>query len=301
MEATQLAQQFNDARLDLERRGHRVVVRRARAFLEAGELEAAVDFLTRARASMGSDRVVSGLADALRVFQSEGGDAARLVTAPAWVEGQAQERRFSRLVEANLEGAGVGALVGALARQQKALADGEPLAAPPARLIEPSALPPLPRSPAAAALAELDLDDAQAAPIANIFAGRRGRGAVEVTDGLEEKPLVLDETDAPTSPVPVAVATLSAIDTGEPIELPEIESDVQELTPIGLAPEPAPEPLVRSKPAPTTRPMEMPELHAPPELEIAAPPAAKSPIGFFVLLGVLVLVIAGGVFFALKG
>ena len=151
MEATQLAQQFNDARLDLERRGHRVVVRRARAFLEAGELEAAVDFLTRARASMGSDRVVSGLADALRVFQSEGGDAARLVTAPAWVEGQAQERRFSRLVEANLEGAGVGALVGALARQQKALADGEPLAAPPARLIEPSALPPLPRSPAAAA------------------------------------------------------------------------------------------------------------------------------------------------------
>jgi cell division septation protein DedD len=297
MEATQLAQQFNDARLDLERRGHRVVVRRARAFLEAGELDAAVDFLARARASMGSDRVVSGLAEALRVFQSEGGDAARLVTAPAWVEGQAQERRFSRLVESNLEGGGVGALVAALARQQTALAEGEPLAAPPARLVEPSALPPLPRSPAAAALAELELDDAQAAPIANIFAGRRGRGAVEVTDGLEEKPLVLDETDAPTNPVPAVVATLSAIDTGEPIELPEIESDVHELTPIAL--EPAS--LVRAKAAPTTRPMEMPELHAPPELEIAAPPAAKSPIGFFILLGVLVLVIAGGVFFALKG
>jgi hypothetical protein len=38
MQAQTLAEQFNDVSAELERRGHGVVVRRARAFIEAGRV-----------------------------------------------------------------------------------------------------------------------------------------------------------------------------------------------------------------------------------------------------------------------
>ena len=187
MEASTLAQQFNDVSDSLHTRGHRVIVRRVRSFLEAGDTLGAETFLTRAKESLGnSDAGVGALAQSLKGFAAEGGDVSRLVTDPAWVEGTARESRLGRMVDASVGGQDLGGLADQLARQQSALAAGEPLAKVPARQMAPSALPPLPKSAPAG-------EDSRS-PVGNIFANqRRPRAVIEALADLEPKPLDLDD------------------------------------------------------------------------------------------------------------
>ena len=95
MQAQTLAEQFNDVSAELERRGHGVVVRRARAFIEAGRVADAVEFLHRAQASMASDRAVAGLSSGLRAFHEAGADAAALARTTAWREGVEREAQVA--------------------------------------------------------------------------------------------------------------------------------------------------------------------------------------------------------------
>ena len=134
MDSTTLAQNFNDVSEQLQARGHRVIVRRLRGFLEAGDARGAEMFLVRAKDALGNnDAGVGGLAAGLGAFTGAGGDVARLVTEPAWVEGAAKEKRLGRLVESAVSQQSLAGLVDQLARQSRSLASGEPLAAAPSR------------------------------------------------------------------------------------------------------------------------------------------------------------------------
>ena len=221
MDSTTLAQNFNQVSEQLQARGQRVVVRRVRGFLEAGDSRGAEMFLLRAREALGSnDAGVSGLATSLRGFAAAGGDFARLLTEPAWVEGTAKEKHLSRLVDAAVDQQGLAGLVDQLASHQRALAAGEPLP-PPVRQPVPGVMPPLPRiTPAAAA-------DTRA-PLGSIFKPIRARAAVEAEVELESRALDLEEAGQEDfeSAVPAEPAQISRLASpAEPIESPEsIES-----------------------------------------------------------------------------
>ncbi|MCB9534844.1 MAG: hypothetical protein H6704_01120 [Myxococcales bacterium] len=196
MQHAALADRFNAASRGLEAKGHRVVVRRARALLEAGDAAGAIDFLEDAGSRM-VDAELEGLADALRAWQREGGDARALVTVPAWVEGVAHEQRLGRFLAHATANADLGALAARLAEQQAGLASGAPLPAEPPAQVAPDQLPPLPGK---------DVERPGAA-IANIFPdARRPRAAVEAPSDLTERPLDLDGTPA----AEVAPAAVSA-------------------------------------------------------------------------------------------
>ena len=55
MDSTTLAQNFNDVSDQLQARGHRVIVRRLRGFLEAGDARGAELFLVRAKEALGNN------------------------------------------------------------------------------------------------------------------------------------------------------------------------------------------------------------------------------------------------------
>jgi thioredoxin-like negative regulator of GroEL len=107
MQAQTLAEQFNDVSAELERRGHGVVVRRARAFIEAGRVADAVEFLHRAQASMASDRAVAGLSSGLRAFHEAGADAAALARTTAWREGVEREAQVAHAVDTHMSRSGL--------------------------------------------------------------------------------------------------------------------------------------------------------------------------------------------------
>src|SRR5262245_47983141 len=92
MDASDLAQRFNDASQALAERGHRVVVRRARVLLESGNAPAALAFLGRAHETIGAgDDILRQLEAQLRAWLDEGGEPSELTTEPDWVEGAAAE------------------------------------------------------------------------------------------------------------------------------------------------------------------------------------------------------------------
>jgi hypothetical protein len=301
MDATTLAQQINDISEQLQQRGHRVIVRRLRSFLESGDAVGAETFLVRARESLGSnDGGLGGVSAGLSAFTGAGGDVARLVTEPAWVEGAARERRFGRLVDAATAAPGLAGLADQLARQQRALADGEPLAAAPSRQVEPKALPPLPKAvPASAAAA----DDARSA-LGSIFKPARPKAAVEAEVELESRALDLDEGenevetpdlpgDAPGIPdVEDLPASVLAAPTPEPVRL----------EPLGVPASPVPEVIPRPVTVQAPGPMVLPELNAPPEMPMAPTAPTKKSGGLGLVVGVVIALalVAVGVYFATR-
>lgn len=315
MQHSALADRFNEASRGLETKGHRVVVRRARALLEAGDAAGAVDFLDDAGSRM-IDADLQGLADALRAWQRGGGDARALVTLPAWVEGVAHEQRLGRFIAHATAHADLGVLAERLAEQQAGLASGAPLPAEPPAQVAPDQLPPLPGKDA----------ERPGAAIANIFPdARRPRAAVEAPSDLTERPLDLDgalppavaEPSEPSAPPrafepsappprvepsappravepsapPPAVAgpTLGTLDdaAADPFDAPPAQP---------AAPAPALQP-APSDAITRTGFENLPELHAPPSLPEAPKeaPSKKGPL--YAVIGLVVAAAAAAAWF----
>lgn len=295
MDSTTLAQNFNDVSEQLQARGHRVIVRRLRGFLEAGDARGAEMFLVRAKEALGNnDGGIGGLATSLGAFAGAGGDVARLVTEPAWVEGAAKEKRLGRLVESAVTQQSLGGLVDQLARQQRSLAAGEPLAAAPSRQLAPNALPPLPKAPTASG---------DAAPLGSIFKPARGRAVVEAEVELEPRSLDLDEATNETPDVPAAAPVIPEVeDLPEPMMAHEVKAPVLEPISVPETPLPAPEP-VRRVATEIKGPMVLPELNAPPEMPSAPATGTGGKSGNgAVIAGVLIALalIGAGIFFATR-
>jgi len=295
MDASTLAQQINDASEQLQQRGHRIIVRRLRAFLESGDASGAELFLVRARDALGAnDGALSSVSSGLTAFANAGGEVARLVTDPAWLEGAAREGRFGRLLDETTTASGLGALADQLARQQPALAAGESDAGPPSRQVEPKALPPLPKAVPAAADAD------PRAPLGSIFKPVRPRAAVEAEVQLEFRSLDLDEGEGSVErpDLPVDAPGIPDVD--------ELQASAQSRT----APESGPiEPHDAPDAAtleftrrPTDAPMVLPELHAPPEMPMVPVAPAKKESATGLVIGVVLLLglIAVGVYLATR-
>jgi len=280
MQAQSLAEQFNDVSADLQRRGHGVVVRRARAFIEAGRVADAVEFLQRAQASMASDRAIAGLSSGLQAFHDAGEDAVALSRTPAWREGVAREAQVALAVDTHLSRSG-------LRDVAVALGAADAVAAAAARVAPEKAAP-------VAEIVALDAvtPSASSVPLASVLGARRpvAVSAVEVMDGLQERPLVLDEVNAPATP---AVAPKAAPPTEELIELLELEPIVS-LPGVEAPSVPAAPAYAGLSPTP------LPELQAPPELQIAAPAPPRSNTPLFIMLGVVAVFVAAAVFLALR-
>lgn len=296
MDSTTLAQNFNDVSDQLQARGHRVIVRRLRGFLEAGDARGAEMFLVRAKDALGNnDGGVGGLAAGLGAFTSAGGDVARLVTEPAWVEGAAKEKRLGRLVESAVTSQSLGGLVDQLARQSRSLASGEPLAAAPSRQIAPSALPPLPKSPTASGDA--------AAPLGSIFKPGRGRAVVEAEVELEPRALDLDEAHNETPDIPVAAPVIPEVeDLPEPMMAHAVSTPALEPISVPEAALPSPEP-ARRVVSEIKGPMVLPELNAPPEMPTAPTTGTGGKSGNAAVIGGVLIALAligAGIYFAMR-
>ena len=156
MDKAALAQQFNSASEALDAVGHKIIVRRARAFLEAGEVDGAIAFLEEAHERLSQNGIdIGALVDGLKAFRVDGGDVDRLVTEPAWLEGSGLENHLPRLVESAVSGGDLRGLIQTLAEQQRALAAGEPLGVVPEPKMAPEELPPLPMADELSAMEEV--------------------------------------------------------------------------------------------------------------------------------------------------
>ena len=77
MQAQTLAEQFNDVSAELERRGHGVVVRRARAFIEAGRVAVVVAVAEQGRGGAEDGPAIAALFEREReVTEVEPGEPA---------------------------------------------------------------------------------------------------------------------------------------------------------------------------------------------------------------------------------
>ena len=282
MQAQTLAEQFNDVSAELQRRGHGVVVRRARAFIEAGRVADAVEFLQRAQASMTADRAVAGLSSSLRAFHDTGEDAAALARTTAWRDGVEREAELGQAVDTHLSRSG-------LRDVAVALGAADAVAAAAAR-VAPSSLAPASEIVSLEAVTQ----SASSVPLASVLGARRPAAvsAVEVMDGLQERPLVLDDAPAPPAPS-LAVEAVPA--TEEPIELLDLEPVVS-LPGVDAASGPVAAPPAYAGLSPTP----LPELQAPPELQVAPPAPPRSNAPFFIMIGAVVVFVAAAVFLALK-
>ena len=187
-------------------------------------------------------------------------------------------------------GATLTTLVEQLARQSKALANSDSFLQVPARQLEASTLPPLPK-PAT--------DAEGRASLGNIFPRRNNRAVVEAFNELESKPLLLDEAEgqaarpAPEAPPPAVVAPAPAR-----LETVEEAADVLDELP---TPSFDPAPVERdSRPAAGSGPMVLPELTAPPERPMGNSMAqGQSGSGVGVAVGVIVALaaVAAGAYF----
>lgn len=306
-----LAEQFNVASEELAAQGHRVLVRRARALLEAGDSEGALDFLDDAAGRLGSTRLL-GLAEGLRGWHDSGGQTAALVSDPTWMEGEAREQRFARLVSQAASG-GLSALADVLAAQQRALAGGEALPAEPAARLAPDQMPPLPGKEA---------ERQPGSAIANIFPdARRAKAVVEAPSNLTARPLDLD--GAPAAPAPITANEVSAppapMATIEPL-LPDLSLDKSApkgpIVAAAESPDLEPMPDLEAPPVEPVAPAgalaaplpghgagfdNLPELHAPPSLPVPQTPSTGAGTGSTViLLAILAAVVAVAAWYFLK-
>ncbi len=206
MQQAALAARFDEVGAGLAEDGHLIIVRKARAFLEAGDLDGARAFLDRA-----ADYVPAAtpLAEGLRSWADAGGVLDELVTDPGWVERGARDERAARFIGSVARG-DLRVLGAALADQQRGLATGDALPAVPSAQMAPEEMPPLPSTkPAAQPLASILPDRAE-----------RPKAAVEAPSRLTEKPLDLDSmvpAEAPpaaAAPEAVAAAPMASRSSG---------------------------------------------------------------------------------------
>ena len=273
-----LAERFNEASEALAARGHRVVVRRARALVGGGDTGAAVAFLTDAGSRM-RDADLSGLADSLRDWADGGGDPSALVSGDAWVSGMAAESKLADTIARQF------------AAQQSIVDDLVPHGADesraqPRREMSPSQMPPLPTRP-------------QAEPEAP-----RASAAVEERSQLRERKLELSDAPRPAEPEESLAGGLEASPaptTPEPSD-PPVELQASAPAPPASEPEPPaaePEPPAHvGQPAPSDAIMKtgfenLPQLDAPPSLEAPAPPKQASKGGGGLAVAVIALVAVG--------
>lgn len=128
MQNAALAERFDDAGQELEAGGHRIIIRRARALVEAGDLDGAVAFLEEAGKRQRSTSIDS-LAEALTEWAVGEGDVDALKTEPAWSRGRTREDHAAALIAEATTG-DLATLTASLARQQAALAAQEPVEIP---------------------------------------------------------------------------------------------------------------------------------------------------------------------------
>ncbi|MCB9542007.1 MAG: hypothetical protein H6703_06135 [Myxococcales bacterium] len=252
MQHAALAERFDDVGRTLEAGGHRIIIRKARALIEAGDFDAAVEFLeAAARRQRGLS--LDKLAEAVTDWATDDGDVDALVAHPKWRRARDREDQISKLIDEATRG-DLGALAGALARQQRALADGETIAA-----VEPSA----PVEPVAAekpAVAEKPITLEKPAV---------EKPAVEKPADLEAREPVFDdasEATAEEAPADIEAATVpevAAVDeapvftTPEPpaVEKPAVEKPAVE--------KPAVEKPAVEEPVTEVRPPEVTDVSAP--------------------------------------
>lgn len=240
MQHAALAERFDDVGRTLEAGGHRIIIRKARALIEAGDFDAAVEFLeAAARRQRGLS--LDKLAEAVTDFATDGGDLDALVAHPKWSRARDREDQTAKLIDEATRG-DLAALAGALARQQRALADGEPIA-----VIEPAA----PVEPVA-------VDEP--APVEKPVVAEKP--AVEKPADLEAREPVFDDTveETPAELEGATVPEVAAIDEAPVFTTPE--------------PPPVEKPVVE-KPAvekPVEKPVTVTEVQ-PPEITEASTPA----------------------------
>jgi hypothetical protein len=128
MDNAALAQSFNKSSSALNQQGHLIVVRRARALVEAANITAAAAFLDEA-ATLGSLPDARDLATSLRSWQAAGGLASALCAEPLWDAGGTHDAYLSEQLRQATSG-DLSEMMGELVRQQRAVNAGEAL--PPA-------------------------------------------------------------------------------------------------------------------------------------------------------------------------
>ncbi|MSP72399.1 MAG: hypothetical protein EXR76_09520 [Myxococcales bacterium] len=268
MSSESLARSFNETSAALEALGHRVVVRRARAFLETGDLSGAEAFLERVRQALPQAEVL-GLASELSRFRESGGEVRVLMDEQGWKDGVAREAHFSRAVAA-VTSTGLSGLTAGLAAVQAALVSGD-------------------GSDAGSGVEATDATaDAEKPAIGNIFAAsRRARAVVERPLGLEsksldlEEPVTLEAELVETAPGPDAAVDLGFAQT----------MALEPITPSPLHAHSAHAPIV------------LPELHAPPEMVVApanAAPSSQLGVATIIAIFLAMAALGAGLYLALK-
>ena len=277
MSSESLARSFNETSAALEALGHRVVVRRARAFLETGDISGAEAFLERVRQALPQAEVL-GLASELSRFRESGGEVRVLMDEQNWKDGVAREARFSRAVAA-VTSTGLSGLTAGLAAVQAALVSGDGSDA--GSGVEATYDFPGPEATYATA-------DAEKPAIGNIFAAsRRARAVVERPLGLESKSLDLDEpVTLEAEMVETAPGPDAAVDLGFAQTMA-----LEPITPSPLHDHSAHAPIV------------LPELHAPPEM-VAAPanaaPSSQLGVASTIAIFLAMAALGAGLYLALR-
>lgn len=126
MQHAALAERFDDAGRQLEASGHRIIVRKARALVEAGDLDGAVAFLEEAGKRQRSDSI-DALAEALTEWAVGDGDVDALKAESSWSRARDREDRAATLIAEATAAGDLAGLTASLARQQAALAAHEPI------------------------------------------------------------------------------------------------------------------------------------------------------------------------------
>ena len=158
MPHAQLAERFNPAAANLDGRGHRVVVRAARARVADGDAAGAAEFLRDAALRM-RDTDLETLAEAIDSWLTEGGDADSLTQDSEWQSGVATEAQRGLFIQRATATEQLSGLVDDVARHQGELASGQPLEEMPEAEMAPEQMPPLPRPPFSMPTADVAADE----------------------------------------------------------------------------------------------------------------------------------------------
>lgn len=253
MQHAALAQRFDEIGRGLEADGHRIIVRKARALIEGGDLDGALRFLEEAGRRLPGDPL-AGLAEAVGRWREAGGDVDALVGEAGWQAARAREDHLSALIASATAsddegGVSLDALAARLAEQSKALADAEPL--PPIDIpavVEqpsaPDATRPVEEAPSQLEARPMDLEDQPVEPPAvedapddeapAIDAAPADEAPADAAPQIDDAPTV-DEVpaidEAPAADDASADAALSAADEAAPAEVPVETPPVIEVTP----------------------------------------------------------------------
>ncbi|MFN3198569.1 MAG: hypothetical protein ACE366_09180 [Bradymonadia bacterium] len=142
MNATALAEQFNTVGQQLEASEHRLILRQARALLEAEADAEAMGFLRTAASIHGE---LGPLVGQLEAYFQGGGQSLVLVSDQAWRTGCAHERRFEQQIDAGTQRRDLASLMSIAVQQSAGAAQGQPFTPISAGPVAPETPPPAPR------------------------------------------------------------------------------------------------------------------------------------------------------------